>query len=230
VTDAGPRLTAASDAGEEGAVKRPLSRRRLLAASVPGLLAGCLVQSGDGGDAVAAGGEADDGGASTGDGGSDAGGSDAGSEETTESEGETTGAGESAAERDDTEQVDGESVPDAVGPDGAGLVVTNAEVLGVADEGYETTVDARLTVENRGRFTYGTVEFRVDAYATRPNSRERHTAGFAYDTERFASGDRFDDGTRRFDVSISFRSRETNVPADVDWYEVDAAVRRAEPV
>jgi hypothetical protein len=103
-------------------------------------------------------------------------------------------------------------------------------VLDVTDGGYETTVDARLVVENRGRFTYGTVEFRADAYATRPNSPERDSVGFAYVTERFTSGNRFEDGTRRFRVSISFRSRETDVPADVDWYEVDAAVRTADPV
>ncbi|OYR42899.1 MULTISPECIES: hypothetical protein [unclassified Halorubrum] len=202
-------------------MRRSLSRRRLLAASVPGLLAGCLVESGDGGDGVAE----PDAGADGGESESDA---ETGTDEGTDSDGST--ADRSEPDREGTDQVDDDSVPDAVGPDGSGLVVANAEVLDVADEGYETTVDARLTVENRGRFTYGTVEFRADAYATRPNSAERDSAGFAYDTERFPSGNRFGDGVRRFDVSITFRSRETNVPADVDWYEVDAAVRRAEPV
>jgi len=221
VTDAGPSPTAPSDGGEGGAVRRSLSRRRLLAASVPGLLAGCLVESGDGGDAVAE----PDAGAEGGNSESDA---ETGTDEGTGGDGST--ADQSEPDRERTDQVDDDSVPDAVGPDGSGLVVTNAEVLGVADEGYETTVDARLTVENRGRFTYGTVELRVDAYATRPGSPERDSVGFAYDTERFPSGDRFDDGARRFDVSISFRSRETNVPADADWYEVDAAVRTSDPV
>jgi hypothetical protein len=130
-----------------------LSRRRLLAATVPGLLAGCLVESG----------------------------------ESAEGEAATVGT-------------------------------------------YDTTVDARLVVENAGRFTYGTVELRVDAYATVPSSPERDPVGFAYVTERFPSDDRFDDGTRRFDVSISFRSRETSARPDPEWYEVDAAVRRAESV
>jgi len=206
---------------------RSLSRRRLLAAGVPALLAGCLVESGESGDGP--GGDGTDGGAT-----------DTGSEETVESDGDgadtddstagQTEDGESGDGQSDGGQTDEESVPDPVGPDASGLVVTSAEVLGVSDDGAETTVDARLTVENRGRFTYGTVEFRVDAYATVPNTNERDEVGFAYVTRRFLTGDRFEDGTRRFDVSITFRSSETNVRSDTDWYRVDAAVRRADPV
>jgi len=210
-------------------MRRPLSRRRLLAAAVPGVLAGCLVESGGSADGAA---QPDDGGEAE-SGGEDESGGETGTEGEAgadDSTADRSDADQSEPDRDGTDQTDDGPVPDAVGPDGAGLVVTSADVLRVTDEGYETTVDARLTVENRGRFTYGPVEFRVDAYATRPNSPDRDSVGFAYDTERFPSEDRFEDGTRRFDVSISFRSRETNVPADVDWYEVDAAVRRAEPV
>jgi len=187
-----------------------LRRRRLLAAAVPGLLAGCLVESSE--DAGEAG---DETGTAAGDTGSD-----------------TGGDGDSLSEGGDSavEQADDESPPEEVGPDGSGLVVTNVDVLGVTDGGYETTVEARLTVENAGRFTYGTVLFRVDAYATRPNSSEREAVGYAYSRERYSSGDRFADGTERFTVEISFRSRETRARADQDWYEVDAAVRRAEPV
>jgi len=187
-----------------------LRRRRLLAAAVPGLLAGCLVESSE--DAGEAG---DETGTAAGDTG-----------------GDTGGDGDSLSEGGDSavEQADDESPPKEVGPDGSGLVVTNVDVLGVTDGGYETTVEARLTVENAGRFTYGTVLFRVDAYATRPNSSEREAVGYAYSRERYSSGDRFADGTERFTVEISFRSRETRARADQDWYEVDAAVRRAEPV
>jgi len=192
-----------------------LRRRRLLAAAVPGVLAGCLVESSaetDGsGDGTSV--SADD----AGDSGSEAGGD--GDRDS------VSGDDGSAAEQSD----DGDP-PEEVGPDGSGLVVTNVDVLSVTDGGYETTVRARLTVENAGRFTYGTVELRVDAYATRPGSPEREAVGRAYVTRRFISDDRFADGTERFTVEISFRSRETNVPSDVDWYEVDAAVRRAEPV
>jgi hypothetical protein len=210
VTDAGPLLTTVSSGDEGGPVTGAPSRRRLLAAAVPGLLAGCLVESDESADADGTGGE--DGSVSE-------------TEAAAGDEEEAASGDGSAAERTDEEPV-----PDAVGPDGAGLVVASANVRRVTDEGAETTVDARLTVENAGRFTYGTVEFRVDAYATRPNSSERDSVGFAYVTERFASGNRFGDGTRRVDVSISFRSRETTVPTDPDWYDIDAALRRAEPV
>lgn len=200
------------------------TRRRLLAGTVPALLAGCLVESGEGGDGGDGGASGSTGGEA---GGADDGGSDAGSGESAGSDGETT---EAAADDSTAEQTDGEPAPDSLGPEGSGLVVTSAEVLGVSDDGGETTVDARLTVENRGRYTYGTVEFRVDAYATVPNTNERDEVGFAYVTRRFLAGDRFEDGTRRFDVSIAFRSSETNVQSDADWYRVDAAVRRADPV
>lgn len=183
----------------------PISRRRLLAAAAPGLLAGCLVESEADADAV----DADD-----------------GSEEESEADEPSTDA-----EGSSTDQVDdAEDTPDAVGPNGSGLVVTNSEVRSVSDDGSETTVRARLTVENAGRFTYGTVEFRADAYATRPGSTERDAVGYDYVTRQFPSNDRFGDGARRFDVTITFRSSESRARADPDWYEVDAAVRRAEPV
>lgn len=184
----------------------PLSRRRLLAAAVPGLLAGCLVESESDADAATP----DDG---------------------AEKEGSEADEPSADAEASATEQAeDAETTPDRVGPNGSGLVVTSAEVRGVSDDGYETTVRARLTVENAGRFTYGTVEFRADAYATRPGSSERDGVGYDYVTRRFTSNDRFGDGTRRFDVTISFRSSESRARADPDWYAVNAAVRRAEPV
>lgn len=190
----------------------PLSRRRFVAAVIPGLLAGCLVESEEG-----AAGSAD---------------SENDSEADTEdSEATDDGADDDSTENDETgSQRTDDALPDEIGPDGSGLVVTNVDVLRVTDGGYETTVDARLTVENAGRFSYGIVEFRVDAYATRPNSPDRGAVGHTYVVRRFSSGDRFTDGTRRFDVSVSFRSRESRARADPDWYEVDVAVRRAEPV
>lgn len=190
----------------------PLSRRRFVAAVIPGLLAGCLVESEEG-----AAGSAD---------------SENDSEADTEdSEATDDGADEGSTENDETgSQRTDDALPDEIGPDGSGLVVANVDVFRVTDGGYETTVDARLTVENAGRFSYGIVEFRVDAYATRPNSPDRDAVGHTYVVRRFSSGDRFTDGTRRFDVSVSFRSRESRARADPDWYEVDVAVRRAEPV
>ncbi|MDZ5812620.1 hypothetical protein U4E84_14825 [Halorubrum sp. AD140] len=193
-------------------MRRSLSRRRLLAAAAPGLLAGCLVESDE----------------SAGDADRESAGE--GESEETESDSEETEGESEETDESTAEQSDDGSVSDEVGPDGSGLVVASADVLDVTDDGGETTVDARLTVENAGRFAYGTVELRVDAYASRPSSSDREAVGFGYVTERFPSDSRFDDGTRRFDVSIAFSSRETSVRSDPGWYEVDAAVRRAEPV
>ena len=189
-----------------------IHRRRLLAAGVPGLLAGCLVESSEetDGSGDGTGGAADD---------DESGAGDDGDRDSV-----------SGGDESDPEQADDEALPEEVGPDGSGLVVTDVDVLSATDGGYETTVTARLTVENAGRFTYGTVELRADAYATRPNSVEREAVGYAYSRRRYPSEDRFADGTEQFTVEISFRSRETNARPDPDWYEVDAAVRRAEPV
>lgn len=194
-------------------MSHPLSRRQFVAAAVPGLLAGCLVESEESGTESGAG-----------------------------TDGSETETGESAATDDGTDdrssgsdsatsqQTDDEAVPDEVGPDGSGLIVTDVDVLSVTDGGYRTTVDARLTVENAGRFVYGTIELRADAYATRPHSSDRDAVGYATVRRHFRQAEPFEDGTREFTVSISFRSRETRARADPDWYEVDAAVRRAEPV
>lgn len=207
-------------------MRRSLSRRRLLAAAAPGLLAGCLVESDESAAGSGAGGESED---VDGPEAEESAGGEAPAESEESAGGEASGD-DSTTDEATAEQTDDEPAPDEVGPDGAGLVVTSVDVRDVTDDGYETTVDARLAVENRGRFTYGTVELRVDAYPAPPNSTKGDSVGFSYVTRRFTSGNRFDDGTRRFDVSITFRSRETNVPADVDWYEVDAAVRTADPV
>lgn len=192
-----PPFRSCDDESED--MRRTLPRRRLLAAvAVPGLLAGCLVESADVADG---------------------------------SEDEESGAADASSTRQTEDETDDEAddLPDEVGPDGSGLVVTDATVLDVTDDGTETMVRARLTVENAGRFTYGTVEFRVDAHAAPPHSGDRDAVGYAYVTRRFPSGDRFDDGTRNVEVTIAFRSQRSRSRADPNWYEVDAAVRRAEP-
>ncbi|WP_128905415.1 hypothetical protein [Halorubrum amylolyticum] len=189
---------------------RSLSRRRLLAAAVPGALAGCLVESSDG---------AGEGAIGSGNAGHDA-----------ESGSEGEAARESLAEGDGAtaEQADDGDVPDELGPDGAGLVVTDADVVDVTDGGVQTTVEAEITVENAGRFTYGTVELRVDAYAT--GLRDRKPVGYDNVDGSFTAGNRFDDGTKLFEVSITVPNSETHTRPAPDWYDVDAAVRRAEPL
>jgi hypothetical protein len=192
-----------------------VGRRRLLAATAPALLAGCLVESNEGpadGTEVAAG-----------DGDADAGGP--------ETESAAESASDSLSNSDETvAQTDEELVGESAGPDGSGLVVTATEISEVTTDGFETTVRARFTVENRGRFTYGFVLFRVDAYATQPSSTEREAVGETYVRQRYTSEDRFAEGTEQFVADVTFRNSQRSARAHPDWYEVDAAVRRAEPV
>ena len=201
---------------EDGRLGRA-SRRGVLTVGAVGLLAGCLVTSEEEGSGAR----------QTGDGasGDDASGDDSGSE----SGGGADGGGSDGDAGGDGDG--GETTPDEVGPDGSGLVVTAATVRDVTEGGGWTRVRARLTVRNAGRFDYGTVELRADAYAVRPGSDEREAVGYGYVTRRFSPDDRFDDGrTRSFDVTVRFESDETPVRPERDRYAVDAAVRRAEPL
>ena len=192
---------------------RRASRRGVLAVGAAGLLAGCLVtseeegpdarQTGDGANGTDSDGNGDGGGGADGDAEGDGDGGDG----------------------------ENEATPEEVGPDGSGLVVTDATVRDVTAGGGWTRVRARLTVENAGRFEYGTVEFRVDAYPTPAGSDEREAVGNAYVTRRFSRDERFGGGrSRSFDVTIRFESDETSVRPEPDRYAVDAAVRRAEPL
>lgn len=220
-----------------GTVRTALPRRRVLAAAVPGLLAGCLVESDEAADS------SDDpsGNTDTAEDAADTGDAAASSEDADAAEGgdadedsDADGEHDAGATEDDESQPaqteESADPSDQLGPDGSGLIVTNAAVRSVTDRGAETTVRAEFTVENAGRFTYGTVEFRADAYATRPGSRSRDAVGYAYVVERFDSGNRFEDGTRRVVLDVSFRSRDSRARADPDWYDIDVAIRRAEPV
>lgn len=235
--DAGPTADGGPAAG---AVRTALPRRRVLAAAVPGLLAGCLVESDEPDESADSSAdssgstdtaedatETDDAAAPSED--ADAAeGDDA--DEDSDADGENDAGATEGDESQPAQTEESEDPSDQLGPDGSGLVVANAAVLSVTDRGAETTVRAEFTVENAGRFTFGTVEFRADAYATRPGSRSRDAVGYAYVVERFESGNRFDDGTRRVVLDVSFRSRDSRARADPDWYDVDVAIRRAEPV
>mgnify|MGYP000229246715 CR=1 FL=1 len=206
-------MTRSADGADGRDADRPVrraSRRGVVAVGVAGLLAGCLVTSEEGGstprqteNGTTGGSDANDGGGSDGD--------------ETGSDGDGGGAEE--------------ATPDEVNPDGSGLVVTDATVRDVTQGGGWTRVRARLTVENAGRFEYGTIEFRADAYAVPRGSDEREAVGFAYVTRRFPRDDRFD-GTRSrsFEVTIRFEPGGTPVRPDAERYAVDAAVRRAEPL
>ena len=205
-------MTRDTDSGRNGRSDtdrslRRASRRGVLTVGAVGLLAGCLVTSEEEGDATTP--QTDDG--TSGD--------------------DSGGEGSGTDDEGDSESDDGDTTPDEVGPDGAGLVVTDTRVRSVTESGGWTRVRAQLTIENAGRFDYGVVELRVDAYATPAGSDERKPVGPAYVTRRFSPDDPFDGSDpRTFDVTIRFESRETPVRPDPDRYAVDAAVRRAEPL
>lgn len=190
-----------------------LPRRRLLiGAAVPGVLAGCFE------DPDERNGSPDE--------GTDV----AGGDEPSSGADETDGDGDLADDREvPAESEESTGSPDRVDPEAAGVVVTDVTITGVDHGGYYTTVFAEIAVENVGRFEYGLLELRADAYTTTPNSRERDHAGFEYSSRLFPSDDRFLDGTRLFRISIRFRRRVGARRASPEWYEVDAAVRRAEP-
>ncbi|TKX73965.1 hypothetical protein EXE46_11575 [Halorubrum sp. GN11_10-6_MGM] len=197
------------DAGEpDPSVRRP-TRRGVVALGTAGLLAGCLVTSEEEAPGTRQTDDGPSGDDSDNDGG-DGGGSDG------------DGGGSDG---------EAEPTPDQVGPDGSGLVVTDATVLEVREGGGRTTVEVRLLVENAGRFEYGTVEFRVDAYATPAGSDEREAVGYGDATGRFGVENRFRNGdTESFAAEITFPSSRSRVRPDPDRYAVDAAVRRAEPI
>ena len=205
-----------SDRREADRDRRLASRRGALAVGVAGLLAGCLVTSEEGESVPRQ--------TENGTSGDDASGSGG--------EGESDGDARSGdADGDGDAGGEGGPTPEEVGPDGSGLVIADTSVLGVREGGGQTTVRARLTVENAGRFEYGTVELRVDAYSAAAGSDEREAVGFEYVTERYPADDRFDGSRpRSFTVEIAFPSSRTRVRPETDRYAVDAAVRRAEPI
>ena len=196
----------------------PLSRRYLLVAAVPAVLAGCFEEPDD---AAAIEGE-QDGGETNGDV------DDADDNVDSSDDSDDSADGGGSDDSDDPDETGTGEPPDRVDPDDAGIVVTDVNITDV-DHGYPATVSVVVTVENVDRFVYGLIEFRVDAYTTTPNDPERESIGFEYVTRQFPTGDRFDEGTRRFRVDIPFESRDASLRADSDWYEADAAVRRAEP-
>lgn len=121
------------------------------------------------------------------------------------------------------------SPPERVDPEDSGVVVTDIEISEVDPGRHSTELTVDVTIENTGRFAYGTLEFRVDAYWSGRSEREQEPAGFEYAFLQFASGGRFDDGTREFSVDIHVDGRpEPRTTAE--WFDVDAVIRNVEPV
>ena len=119
--------------------------------------------------------------------------------------------------------------PDRIDPEDAGVTVRDVEITDVEIGSTWTGVTTEVTVENTGRFRYGVLSFRADVFRSGRTSRERESLGFEYVTRQFASGDRFDNGTRTFETTL-YVDRQAEPRTNSDWFEVTVAVRRAHPV
>lgn len=119
--------------------------------------------------------------------------------------------------------------PERVDPGEAGIAVTLTEVVRVTDENTERDVRAQVEIRNDGRFEYGLLEFRVDAYEIGRNG-SREARAFAYVTRHWPDSDTLSKDDRSvISVTISFPESDARRRADADNYEVDVAIRRAEP-
>lgn len=198
---------------------RPPSRRRFLAAAVPVALAGCLVEDGS----SAAG---QTGGTTDGDG-----------------SGETTAADDEPTASEASDGSDGaESTADAAPDDGeaspgpAGITVEETEVVRIVESNRLSQIVADVTVRNSGDRAYGTLELRVDAYYEPPEDDrtyhpprvdERTAVGRTYVEDDFES---FGSGTRTFaDVVVRYDAEDANDSTDPAEFDLEIAVRRANP-
>ncbi|WP_459877017.1 hypothetical protein [Halorubrum gandharaense] len=180
------------------------TRRRLLAAATAlstGALAGCFEEVDDptAGDGVA------------GDGGDDSGPDE-------DDEGDVEPDADGADDETGDEETDTpDPTPEPADPAESGLRVVETDHT-VRDDG---TIEADITVENVGEYTYSHIELRVDAYYSSPGRSAEEAVGHEY-----AEISGFSSGTRTFeDVEVDVDSSAT----DPDRFRVDAAVRRADP-
>ncbi|MFW6382558.1 MAG: hypothetical protein ACOCZD_00785 [Haloferacaceae archaeon] len=145
-----------------------------------------------------------------------------GGDESPDPDAEEGESNDSSDDPDESEPAEPES------PEESGVAVTDTEITDIDEGRTRTTLTVEVTIENTGRFTYGELEFRVNAYWSGPDQRERELAGYEYATLRYGSGDRFDDGTRTFSVEILIEGRPDPRTTE-EWFAIDTAVRRAEP-
>ncbi|WP_200531435.1 hypothetical protein [Halorubrum sp. LN27] len=203
---------------------RQRSRRWLLAAAVPLALAGCLIEADS--DATDDTGQAVEEGTTPESGGTD-------DAPTTES---VAGNEETAAQTDDTGAVANASDEENATPDPAGITVESTNISRIIESIYLSQIVADVTVRNSGEHTYGTLNLRIDAYYEPPDDDrtyhpprvdDRTAVGRTYAEDTF---DSFDSGTRTFeDVVIRYDAEEANNSTDPDEFDLEIAVRRAEP-
>lgn len=199
---------------------RPPSRRRFLAAAVPVALAGCLVE--DGSNAADR---------TEGTAGGDQSGETAPAADGESTTGEANDGPDDAAATADATGDDGDASP---GP--AGITVEETEIIRIVESNLLSQIVADVTIRNTGEHTYGTLELRIDAYYEPPEDDrtyhpprvdERTAVGRTYVESDFES---FDSGTRTFeDVVVRYDAEDANDATDPAEFDLEIAVRRANP-
>ncbi|WP_144050349.1 hypothetical protein [Halorubrum persicum] len=193
-------------------------RRRVLAAVVPLGLSGCLVESdtNQSNDSV---------------------------HPTTSTT--TTDADASASSSSDTqpggqpneEEIDDTPNEGVISPDPAGIEIESFDIDRIIESIYLSQIVAEVVIANPGTDTYGTLELRADAYYEPPADDrtyhpprvdERTAVGRTYIERTFES---FDSGTRTIeDIIIQYDTDDTNGSTDPTEFDIEIAVRRADPL
>ena len=203
------------------------SRRRVLAAAVPTLLGGCLVESradpAARSDASSARTDAD---GNDGEGDGNDGEGDGNDGESDGSDGESDGGGDTA-----------DAAP-AGSTSPAGIAVESVSIDRIVGSIHHLSqIAADVTVRNAGPATYGSVELRVDAFYNPPADDrtyhpprvdERTAVGRRYVDREF---DGFESGTRTFEVVVRYDAdADANGSTDPDAFDLTVAIRGADAV
>ena len=211
---------AAVESDEHCLMTHSRSRRRVLAAAVPTLLGGCLVES-----------RADP-----------AARSDASSARTDADGNDGEGDGnDGASEGSDGGDDGGGDTADAA-PAGstspAGIAVESVSIDRIVGSIHHLSqIVADVTVRNAGPATYGSVELRVDAFYNPPADDrtyhpprvdERTAVGRRYVDREF---DGFESGTRTFEVVVRYDAdADANGSTDPDAFDLTIAIRGADAI
>ncbi|TKX74447.1 hypothetical protein EXE46_08690 [Halorubrum sp. GN11_10-6_MGM] len=187
----------------------PCPRRQLLAAVGSLSLAGCLVES----DTPVA----------------------DSSEETAPSHTQSTTA--STSESTESAQPDNTSAGNTTSLETVGIAVETIRITRIIESPNQSQLIADIVIANPGTTEYGTLELRADAYYEPPADdrtyhpprvSERTAVGRTYIEQTY---DSFDSGTRTLrGVVIQYDDDDANGSTDPDEFDIEIAVRRAEPV
>ncbi|WP_128906683.1 hypothetical protein [Halorubrum amylolyticum] len=198
---------------------QPRSRRQFLAATVPLTLAGCLVEGGT--DTPNNGVEATSSEQPT------------GRKQRAKSDTDEVRAQSSGSEKTTNASTDDRDRY----PKPTGITIEETDIVRIVESIHLSQIIADVVVGNPGENTYGTLELRIDAYYEPPTDDrtyhpprvdERIAVGRTYVDQTFES---FGSGIRTFeDAMIQYDDDETNNSVNTANFDLEVAVRRAEPL